>query len=102
MARRMLNLKSDAIRGETAGSEEDLRLTQLVSEAVELSASVLEHHVTQIDFEVRPNGWPDVYNAWFHSFVFGGPAGFLPQEVVIGLVSVALRDTGLADDRMSL
>jgi len=81
-AYRILN---KGICGEKADSEdENQRLKEIVNEAIDLASSVNEHAFSDIDFEFRPNGWPDAYNGCLNSFAFCQPKGALPKEVVMG------------------
>jgi len=75
----------EAREGEKAANEEEnLRLTLLINDAIDFTASIGEHADSNIDPDFRTNGWPDACNACFSSLAFGQLEGSLPQEVAIG------------------
>jgi len=83
--RRIQRMGNDSLEGNLAVSEEeDRRLTQLVSEALALAATLNEHDGAVIDYEPRPHVWADAYNPYFQSFIFGIPQGCIPSDIVLG------------------
>jgi hypothetical protein len=80
-----LSLVSRACVGKQAEStEEETRLTQLVSELVDLATDAQRQEILQIGLEPRTNSWPDAYSAFLYSFVFGRPKGALPPGLTVG------------------
>jgi hypothetical protein len=63
---------------------EERRLTQLISEAVNLTASLRDRYLLHVDSANRQNNWPDGYNLTFYSLAFGQPETSMPKGLTVG------------------